>query len=154
MEAIDQQPHLLRGVLQHEFLRLDKLRDSAQPRSTLLPGRTTPTRLGRCSRSRGSRAHNRAHHPLLGRRRGPRKKRSHQKQTQDSRKETTRTHRSLLPAEVALRFWVLTNSTDGSSAAPSRTSNAARLADGPAYQKQPSSLENPTTQSSKRAKQR
>ena len=38
-----QQLHLLRRLLQHEFLRLDKLRDTAQPRSTLPPGRTTPS---------------------------------------------------------------------------------------------------------------
>ena len=131
-----QQLHLLRRLLQHEFLQLNKLRDNTQPRSTLPLGRTTPPGLAWRSRSRGGRAHNRAHRPLLGRRKGPRKKKSHQKQTQDFRKVTARTHLSLLPSEAALRFWVLTNSTDGSSAASSWTSDAVRLADGPGNRKQ------------------
>ena len=62
------------------------------------------------------------------------KKKSHQKQIEDSRKMTVRTHLSLLPAEAALRFRVLADSMDGSSAAPSRTSDADRLVDGPAQE--------------------
>ena len=59
---------------------------------------------------------------------------------------------SLLPAEVASRFRVLVDSTAGSSAVRPPTSDAVRLADGPAYQKQPSSVEDPTTRTRKRAK--
>ena len=77
MEAIDQQPHLLRGVLQHEFLRLDQLQDHDLSRSTLPLSRAAPTRLSRCSRSRVDRAHYGAHR-LPHRRRRPEKKKSHQ----------------------------------------------------------------------------
>ena len=131
-----QQLHLLRRLLQNKFLRLDKLRDTAQSRSTLPPGRTTPHRLARCSRSRGGWAHNGTHHPFLGGRRGSIWKRSI-KTNSRHQKVTVRTHLSLPPVEVVLRFWVLADSTDGSSAAPSRTSDAVRLADGPANKNQP-----------------
>ena len=78
MQAIDQQPHLLRGVLQHEFLRLNKLRDHVLSRSALPLSRAAPTRLSRCSRSRVDRAHYRAHRLSLRRGRRPEKKKSHQ----------------------------------------------------------------------------
>jgi len=55
------------------------------------------------------------------------------KPTQNSRKATTSTHRSLLPVEVAPRFRVLADSTDGSYAAPFRTPDAVRLTDGPVH---------------------
>ena len=45
---------------------------------------------------------------------------------------TNRTYISLLSADVALRFRFLVESTAGSSADPSRTSDTVRLADGPA----------------------
>ena len=48
------------------------------------------------------------------------------------RRVPIRTHLSLPPAEAALRFRVLTDSTDGSSAARSWTSDAVRLTEGPA----------------------
>ena len=53
------------------------------------------------------------------------------------RRVPIRTHLSLPPAEAALCFRVLIDSTDGSSAAASRTSDAVRLADGPANKNQP-----------------
>jgi hypothetical protein len=65
-------------VLQHEFLRLNKLRDHALSRSTLPLNRATPTELSRRSRCRDSRAHDRTHRLPLGRRRRPEKKKSHQ----------------------------------------------------------------------------
>jgi len=71
--------------------------------------------------------------PASWKEKGPRKKKNNQKPTQDSRKATTRTHRSLLPVEVALQFRVLADSTDGSSATTSWTPNAVRLADGPVH---------------------
>ena len=77
-QAVDQQLDLLRGVLQHEFLRLDKLRDHALSRSAPPLSRAAPARLCRSSRSRVDRAHDRAHHPPLGGRRRPEKKKSHQ----------------------------------------------------------------------------
>ena len=75
-------------MFKHEFLRLSKFRDHAQPRSTLPLNRATPTGLSRRRGSRDSGAHNRAHRLPLGRRRRPKKKKSHQKQTQDLRKST------------------------------------------------------------------
>ena len=48
------------------------------------------------------------------------------------RRVPIRTHLSLPPVEAALRFRVLTNLTDGSSAARSWTSDAVRLTEGPA----------------------
>ena len=65
-------------MLQHEFLRLNKLRDHALSRSALPLRRTAPTGHSRHSRSRDSRAHDRTHHLPLGRRRRPEKKKSHQ----------------------------------------------------------------------------
>jgi len=70
--------HLLRGGLQHEFLRLDKLWDHALSRSALPLSRATPTGLSRRSRSRVDRAHDRAHSLPLRRGRMPEKKKSHQ----------------------------------------------------------------------------
>ena len=136
-------------MLQHEFLRLGKLRDHAQPRSTL-----RPTGLSRRCGSHDGRTHNRAHRLPLGRRRRPKKRKSHQKQMQHLRKVSTRTHLSILPVEAALRFRVFLESTAGLSTARSWTSDAVRLADGPAYQKQPSSVEDPTTRTRKRAKEK
>ena len=52
---------------------------------------------------------------------------------QDFRKVPINTHLSLLLAEAALRFRVHVDSMVGSSAAQSRTSEAVRLADGPAH---------------------
>ena len=80
MQAIDQQPHLLRGVLQHEFLRLNKLRDHALSRSALPLSRAAPTGFSRCSRSRVGRAHYGTHRMPLRRRR-PEKKKNHQEKT-------------------------------------------------------------------------
>ena len=122
-------------MFKHEFLRLSSLWDPAQPRSTLPLSRATAARLSQCSGSRDDRAHNKAHRLPLERRRRPKKKKRHQKQIQDFRKVPVCTHLSLLPAEAALRFRVLADSTDGSSAAPSWTSDAVRLADGPANKK-------------------
>jgi len=48
------------------------------------------------------------------------------------RRVPIRTHLSLPPAEAALCFRVLTDSTDGSSTARSWTSDAVRLTEGPA----------------------
>ena len=62
---------------------------------------------------------------------GLKKRKSHQK-TQHPRSVPNRTHLSLLPAEAALRFRVFTDSTAASSVARSWTSNAVRLAKGPA----------------------
>ena len=73
-QAVDQQSDLLRGVLQHEFLRLSKLRDHTQPRSTLPLGKTTPAGLSRRNRSRDGRALSGAHRLPLERGKRPRKK--------------------------------------------------------------------------------
>ena len=54
------------------------------------------------------------------------------KRRQQLRRVPSRTHLSILPAEAALHFRVLTDSTDGSSAARSWMSDAVRLAKGPA----------------------
>ena len=83
IKTFDQETHSLRGVLQHEFLRLDKLRDhalsrSAPPLSRVPLSRAAPARLRRSSRSRVDRAHDRAHRPPLGGRRRPEKKKRHQ----------------------------------------------------------------------------
>ena len=77
-QAVDQQSDLLRGVLQHEFLRLNKLRDHALSRSALPLSRAAPTGLSQCSRSRVDKAHDRAHRLPLRRGRRPEKKKSHQ----------------------------------------------------------------------------
>ena len=74
--------HLLRGMLQHEFLRLGKLRDHAQSRSTLPLSRATPAGFSRSRGSHDDGAHNRAHRLPLGRRRRPKKRKSHQNQVQ------------------------------------------------------------------------
>jgi hypothetical protein len=71
------------------------------------------------------------------------------KRRQQLRRVPSRTHLSILPAEAALRFQVLTDSTDGSSAANSWTSDAVRLAEGPANKnrlrlnKDPKAISNP-----------
>ena len=119
-------------MFKHDFLQLGKLRNSAKPRSALPPSRATPTGFSRHSRSRDGWAHNRAHRSPLGRRRRPKKKKSHKKQAQDFRKVPIHTHLSLLPAEAALRFRVIVESTAGSSVTRPWTSDAVRLADGPA----------------------
>ena len=131
IRTFDQQTHLLRGMLQNESLLLDKLRDYGLPRSALPPSRAALTGLSRRSRSRVGRAHDKANRLPLGRRRRPKKRKSHQNQAQHLRKATRRTHRSLL-AEAALHFRVLTDSMAGSSAVRSWTSDAVRLAEGPA----------------------
>ena len=74
----DQQTHLLRGVLLNESFRLDKLRDHGLSRSALPLSGAAPTRLGRRSRSRVDRAHDRAHSLPLRRGRMPEKKKGHQ----------------------------------------------------------------------------
>ena len=51
---------------------------------------------------------------------------------QQFRRVPSHTHLSLLPTEAALRFRVLTDLMDGSSAARSWTSDAVRLTEGPA----------------------
>ena len=61
-------------MLQHEFLQLGKLRDHAQPRSTLPLSRATSARFSRRRGSRDGGAHNRAHRLPLGRRKRPKKK--------------------------------------------------------------------------------
>ena len=82
MQAIDQQPHLLRGMLQHESLRLNKLLDHALSRSALPLSRAAPTGLSRRSRSRDGSAHYGTHRlPLGGRRRSEKKKRHQGKAT-------------------------------------------------------------------------
>ena len=73
-----QQTHLLRGVLQNESLRLDKLRDHSLPRSALPPSRAAPSGLSQRSRRRVGRAHDRTHNLPLRRGRMPEKKKSHQ----------------------------------------------------------------------------
>jgi len=78
IQIVDQQTHLLRGVLQNESLRLDKLRDHGLSRSALPLSRAAPTGLSQCSRSRVDRAHDRAHSLPLRRGRMPEKKKSHQ----------------------------------------------------------------------------
>ena len=65
-------------MFKHEFLWLSKFRDHTQPRSTLSLSRATHTGLSQRCGSRDSRAHNRAHHLSLGRRRRPKKRKSHQ----------------------------------------------------------------------------
>jgi len=54
------------------------------------------------------------------------------KRRQQLRRVPSRTHLSILPAEAALHFRVLTDSTDGSSATRSWISDAVRLTEGPA----------------------
>ena len=61
---------------------------------------------------------------------------------------------SMLPAELALHLRVLPESTAGLSAAPSRTSDAVRLAEGPANKKQLRSIEDPTVQLNQDARQK
>ena len=61
---------------------------------------------------------------------------------------------SLLPAEADLHFRVLVDSTAGSSAVRSWTSNAVRLAEGPANKKQLRSIEDPTVQLNQDARQK
>ena len=118
-------------MLQNESLRPDKLRDNALSRSTLPLSRAAPTGLNRRSRSRVGRAHDKANRLPLGRRRRPKKRKSHQNQAQHLRKAPRPTHLSL-PAEAALRFRVLTDSMAGSSTIRSRTPDSVRLAEGPA----------------------
>src|SRR6185503_1384659 len=95
---------LLRGVLQNESLCPDKLRDNALSRSTLPLSRAAPTRLNRRSRSRVDRTHDRANRLPLGRRRRPKKRKSHQEKaiTQKGTKTyspvTTRRGGALLPS--------------------------------------------------------
>ena len=79
IRIFDQQTHLLRGMLQNESLRLDKLRDYGLHRSALHPSRAAPSGLSRHCRSRVGRAHDRTHHLPLRRGRRPEKKKSHQK---------------------------------------------------------------------------
>ena len=78
IRIFDQQTHLLRGMLQNESLRLDKLRDYGLPRSALPPSRAAPSGLSRHSRSRVGRAHDRTHRLPLRRGWMPEKKKSHQ----------------------------------------------------------------------------
>ena len=73
---------------------------------------------------------------------------------QDFKRATARTHLSMLPAEAALRFRVRPESTAGSSAAQSRTSDAVQLAEGRANKKQLRSIEDPTVQLNKDARQK
>ena len=68
IQKFDQQTHLLRGVLQNESLRLDKLRDHGLSRSALPLSRAAPIGLSQCSRSRVDRAHYGAHSLPLRRR--------------------------------------------------------------------------------------
>ena len=65
-------------MLQHESIRFNKLRDHALSRSALPLSRAAPAGLSRRSRSRESRAHDRAHRLPLGKKRRPEKKKSHQ----------------------------------------------------------------------------
>ena len=60
----------------------------------------------------------------------------------------------MLPAEAALRFRVRPESTAGSSAARSWTSDAIRLAEGPGNKIQLRSIEDPTVQLNKDARQK
>ena len=143
-KAVAQQLHLLRGVFKHEFLRLGKLRDHTQPRSTLLLGRATFVGLSRRRKSRDNGTHNGAHRQPLRRGRRPKERKCHKKQMQDFRKVPIRTHLLLHPTEAAPCFRVLEDSMASSSAAPSRTSNAIRLADTPANKIQPRSINDPT----------
>ena len=78
MQAIHQQKNLLRGVFQHEFLRLHKLWDYDLSQSTLPLSRAAPTGLSRRNKSRVDRACDRAHRLPLRRGRRPEKKKSHQ----------------------------------------------------------------------------
>ena len=74
MQAIHQQKNLLRGVFQHEFLRLHKLWDYDLSQSTLPLSRAAPTGLSRRNKSRVDRACDRAHRLPLRRGRSPEKK--------------------------------------------------------------------------------
>ena len=140
-------------MLQHEFLRLDKFWDHALARNALPLGRATPTGLSRRKRSHNNGAHNGAHRLPLGRRRRPKKEKSHQNQAQHLRKATRRTHLSLL-AEAALRFRVLTDSMAGSSAVRSWTSDAIRLTEGPANKIQLRSNNDPKASSNQNTRQK
>ena len=71
---------------------------------------------------------------------------------QHFRKVPTRTYLSLLPAEAAPRFRVLIDSTAGSSAVRPPTSDAVRLADGPANKIQLRSIKDPMVNSNQRQK--
>ena len=73
---------------------------------------------------------------------------------QQLRRIPSRTHLSLLPAEAALRFRVLTDTTDGSSAARSWTSDAVRLAEGPANKIQLRSNKDPKAISNQNTRQK
>ena len=139
-------------MLQHEFLRLGKLRDHAQPRSTLPLSRATPAGFSRRSGSRDDQALDRTHRLPLGWRRWPKKRENHQNQTQQPRKVPTRIHLSLLLAEAAPRFRVLIDSTAGSSAIRPPTSDAVRLADGLANMIQLRSIKDPMFNSNQRKK--
>ena len=85
---------------------------------------------------------------------GLRRRKTIKKQTQDPRKAIVRTHLSMLPAEAALRFRVFPESTAGSSAARSWTSDAVRLADRPGNKIQQRSIEDQTFQSEQDARQK
>ena len=85
---VNEQTHLLMRLLQHKFRRPSKPQDKSLSRSTLPFSRAAPTGLSRCNRSRVGRTHDRANRLPLGRRRRPKKKKSHQKQMQDLRKST------------------------------------------------------------------
>jgi len=76
------------------------------------------------------------------------------KRRQQLRRVPSRTHLSILPAEAALRFRVLTDSTDGSSAARSWTSDVVRLAEGPAKKTQPRSNKDPKAISNQNKRQK
>ena len=95
IQEVDQQTHLLRGVLQNKSLCLDKLRDHGLSRGTLPLSRAAPTGLSRCSRSQIDRTHYGAHHQPLRRRRPEKKKKTIRRRQQLTR-VPSRTHLSLL----------------------------------------------------------
>jgi hypothetical protein len=81
------------------------------------------------------------------------RKRKAIKKTQQLRRIPSRTYLSLLP-EVALHFRVLTDSTDGSSTIQPLTSDAIRLAEGPANKVQLRSNKDPKTISNQNTKEK
>ena len=80
MQEVDQKTHLLRRLLEHEFLCPGKLWDSSLSRNALPLSRAAPTGLSRRCRSRVDRAHDKAHRLPL------RRRRRHEKTEKPSRK--------------------------------------------------------------------